>query len=150
MNEALIANWNAKVKQYDIVHLIGDFAFGTPEFALRIKRRLNGIIHLIKGNHEKPALAISNEFASVRDVSTVRVNGQTIFMSHYAHRVWDKSHHGVWHLYGHSHHSLPDDPTSLSFDVGINGDGYNYAPLSFDDVKRIMSKKTFVPKDHHG
>ena len=62
-------------------------------------------------------------------------------------KVWDKSHHGAWHLYGHSHGSLPDDPNSLSFDIGCNI--HDYYPLEFEDVRKIMSTKTFKPIDHH-
>jgi hypothetical protein len=50
----------------------------------------------------------------------VEVNGQPIWLSHYAHRVWMRSHHGAWHLYGHGHHSLPDDPHARSIDVGVD------------------------------
>lgn len=155
MDETLIANWNAKVKQFDTVYHLGDFAFCGPEPAERIRKRLNGVIHLILGNHDKTALSIQNQakagskpFASVNDVMEVKVGNQRIWLSHYAHRVWNKSHHGVWHLYGHSHGSLPDDPNSKSFDCGV--DCHNYAPLSFDEVARIMNKKTFASVDHHG
>lgn len=148
MDEKLILNWNAKVKPGDDVYHLGDFAFGNTESAKKIKRRLNGNIHLIKGNHEKPALGMIGEFVWVKDVAEVKVEGQSIFLSHYAHRVWNKSHHGTYHLYGHSHGSLPDDPNSLSFDCGV--DCHNYAPLSFSEVKAIMAKKTFKPIDHHG
>jgi calcineurin-like phosphoesterase family protein len=148
MNETLIRNWNDKISPGDNVYHLGDFAFSDTEHALPIRKRLNGNIHLIRGNHEKAAEGMWDRFVWIRDVSTVKVNGQTIFMSHYAHRVWNKSHHGVWHLYGHSHGSLPDDPDSLSFDCGV--DCHNYKPLSFDEVQKIMSKKTFKPKDHHG
>jgi calcineurin-like phosphoesterase family protein len=69
-------------------------------------------------------------------------------MSHYPHKVWPSNHRGAWHLYGHCHGSLPDDPNSLSFDCGV--DCHDYFPLSFDEVAAIMEKKTFVPLDHHG
>lgn len=55
---------------------------------------------------------------------------------------------GSWHLYGHSHGNLPDDPNSLSFDVGV--DTNNFKPYSLKDVERIMAGKTFKPIDHHG
>ncbi len=49
----------------------------------------------------------------------ISVNGQPIVLCHYAMRVSNRSHHGAWHLYGHSHGNLPEGPTSLSMDVGI-------------------------------
>jgi calcineurin-like phosphoesterase family protein len=65
------------------------------------------------------------------------INGQYIWCSHYAHRVWNLSHHGSWHIYGHSHGSLP--PIGLSWDVGV--DNNNYFPVSFDQLSEIMKKQ---------
>jgi calcineurin-like phosphoesterase family protein len=70
-----------------------------------------------------------------------------IVLCHYAMRVWSRSHYGAWHLYGHSHGSLEDLPTSLSFDVGI--DCHDHYPLCYDDVKWKMNLKTYQPVDHH-
>ena len=150
MNETLIKNWNSKITANDVVYHLGDVAFATTELAAPILKRLNGIIFLCIGNHEKAALGPScrNRFAGVCDVRSVKVGEQRLWLSHYAHRVWDKSHHGVWHLYGHSHGTLPDDPSSNSFDIGV--DCHNFFPLEFEEVKQVMSKKTFAAKDHHG
>jgi len=49
-DEALIANWNFSVQPNDEVYHLGDFSFGNK--AMEILPRLNGIIHLIKGNHD--------------------------------------------------------------------------------------------------
>ena len=76
-----------------------------------------------------------------------RGNRRSIVLLHYAMKVWNKSHHGAWHLYGHSHGSLPESEDSLSFDCGV--DSHDYRPISYDEVKRIMSKKTWKPLDHH-
>jgi len=148
MNEALINNWNNKVKLGDIVYHLGDVSFGAADATMDILNQLNGKIVLIKGNHESPALKCAGRFEFITDVYELSVPGekQRIFLSHYAHRVWNKSHHGIWHLYGHSHGTLSDDPESNSFDCGV--DCHNYAPLSFEEVKAIMSKKTPKPKDH--
>lgn len=52
------------------------------------------------------------------------------------------------HLTGNSHGSLPDDPTQLRIDVGV--DCHDFYPLSFSEVKQIMFKKNYLPIDHHG
>lgn len=147
MNETLIKNWNDKVKKDDVVYHLGDVGFATAELLRPILLRLNGHKYLCIGNHEKAALGNRDQFLQITDVRFAKVGNQLIWLSHYAHRVWDRSHHGVWHLYGHSHGSLPDDPNSMSFDVGV--DCHNYSPLSFDEVAAIMTKKTFKPIDHH-
>ena len=52
MNEALIQKWNAVVGPDDVVYHLGDFFMGPKETVL-LRKRLNGKIVLIKGNHDK-------------------------------------------------------------------------------------------------
>jgi len=158
MDAMLIKNWNSVVSYQDDVYHLGDFSLTSAERSLRILEQLNGNIHLIKGNHEKSVLEKSftrDKFCWIKDYYELKVEDpsakggrQSIVLLHYAMKVWNKSHHGSWHLYGHSHGSLPDDINSLSFDVGV--DSHDYFPISYEDVKRIMKKKVFIPLDHHG
>jgi calcineurin-like phosphoesterase family protein len=151
MDESIIANHNAVIGDGDDFYFLGDFSFNkskTEEYL----QRLNGNKFFIKGNHDNHAIVkLYKEYGTyLGELAEVDVLGQRIVLCHYSMRVWNKSHRGVWHLYGHSHHSLPDNGDSLSFDIGINGEGYNYTPLSFNQVSKIMSKKTFKSIDHHG
>lgn len=54
MNEGIIRRWNSVVRPVDWVYLLGDVCFqlGTPG-RLDIVRRLNGVILLVPGNHDK-------------------------------------------------------------------------------------------------
>ena len=171
-DEALIANWNRSVAPTDDVYFLGDFVFKSKDRAIDIRNRLNGAqFYFIEGNHDSVAHQIRATFAWYDAVKMVDVNGQKIWLSHYAHRVWDRSHHGVWHLYGHSHHNLPDDPNALSCDVGVDAtavrlsrpDSYgtgqvpdeglkpeHYRPIHFDEVAALMSRKTFISMDRRG
>ena len=148
----------------------GDFAYGNKDYARFIRDRLNGNIYFIKGNHDKAVYQIQHSFIWFKDVHEVTVNfDQKVWLSHYAHRTWPKSHHGVWHLYGHSHGSLPESPNSLSLDVGVDamamrlagltiGDKFetgrtkaeDYRPMHWDEIVEKMKLKTFAPIDHHG
>lgn len=156
MDEALIRNWNAVVAKKDLVHVVGDLSFHGPLKTLEILSRLNGSIVLVKGNHDKKLKPeVLSRFAFIKDLYTAKVEDpevtggvQRIVLCHYAMRVWDGSHRGVWHLYGHSHGSLPDDPCSRSFDIGV--DNHDYHPVSYERVKAIMATKRFEPIDHHG
>ena len=168
-DECLIANWNSIVKIGDVVYHLGDFGLLPENRAREIRRRLNGNVFFIEGNHDKTTFKIRDAFGWYNQVRSVRFNGDEFFLSHYAHRVWNKSHHGVIHLYGHSHNSLPDDPNSRSFDVGVDATAArlsgqssgltpplgstkkeDYRPLSYDEVKAIIAKKNWKPIDHHG
>ena len=149
MNKALIENWNAKVKQDDLVYHLGDFALGcTPKQLKGILDQLNGCIILIRGNNDSVVELVRHRFAAIMDYSEIAVkdadapNGKErkIALLHYAMRVWRGSHNGSWHLYGHSHGTLPDDPNSLSFDIGV--DCWDYSPLSYQEVKAVMASKS--------
>ena len=143
MNEALILNWNAKVKPNDSVFHLGDVGIGAAKALREILDRLNGRIYLIKGNHDDSAsrTICRDRFQWIKDYNyAVFYNGEIqIALFHYALRVWDRSHHGSWHLYGHSHGRLPAEPGRLCFDVGVNS--WNYSPLSLDEVKIEMDKR---------
>lgn len=163
MTECLIDAWNQTVGHKDTVYHLGDVMFAKVVEAESILQRLNGKLHLIYGNHDQVIQnndCLHKYFESISDIKEIRVfdpdhpNGkQGIVLCHYAMRVWNHSHHGHWHLYGHSHGTLPDDPTSLSLDVGVDAVAadYGYRPVSYDEVKQIMWKrKAWEPKDHHG
>jgi len=156
MNAKLIENWNALIEPGGLTFHLGDFCFGTIENWKDFRSQLNGDIILIKGNHDKFQNGqIKHLFLDVFDFLEIDVkdedapNGwQHITLCHYALRVWNRSHYGAYSLFAHSHGTLPDDPNSLSFDVGV--DCHNYKPISYNRVKEIMATKTFEPIDHHG
>ena len=154
MNEALIARWNRVVGTQDTVYHLGDIFLLPSGEAKQIRERLNGRICLIRGNHDKTADSMKDAFEWTKDYHELKVDDpdapegkRRIVLCHYAFRVWNKSHHGAWHLYGHSHGSLPDDPNSLSFDVGV--DCHDYTPISYSRAAEIMASKKFVSLDHH-
>lgn len=149
MNNTIIKNYNSVVGPDDDFFYLGDFCFDRHR-AEEFLSQLQGNLYFIRGNHDNhDMIKAYRKFGYYfGDFAEVKVNGQSITLCHYAMKVWNKSHRGTWHLYGHSHHSLPDDPHSLSFDIGVNG--HNYYPLEFSQVEKIMSKKSWKPIDHHG
>ena len=51
-DEAIIRNWNAVVGEDDDVYMLGDLMLGNTEHGLECLRRLNGRLHIIRGNHD--------------------------------------------------------------------------------------------------
>lgn len=155
MDERLIKNWNEVVKPNDDVYHLGDFNFRSTLSTGYYISRLNGRIHLIEGNHDdqyalkewkafqkarltvKLALGGRPMFESVQAVKYLKLYGESITLYHYAQRVWRNSHHGAWHLFGHSHNSLPSYHRSM--DVGV--DAQHYTPISFEQVREWMKDK---------
>jgi calcineurin-like phosphoesterase family protein len=152
MDQILIDNWNSIVTKRDTIYHLGDVGFTQEDKLYNILKKLNGKIHLILGNHDKiirKSNLLKSRFESISDIKNVYVNIkksndiQQIVLCHYAMRVWDKSHFGSYHLYGHSHGTLQDDQNSLSLDVGV--DNWNYYPVSFEQIHEKMNTKNFKP-----
>lgn len=145
MDEALVANWNTRVQPGDRVYHLGDVSFyRKPEETRALLSRLQGDIYLIRGNHDDKLPL--ERFVSVHDLYEIRHQSQRITLCHYAMRVWNRSHHGAFQLFGHSHGTLAG--VGKSMDVGV--DCNNYAPISFDEVAELMGKRQAELVDHHG
>lgn len=73
-------------------------------------------------------------------------------LMHYSMRVWDKHHHGAYHLFGHSHGSLDNLPNGRSMDVGIDS-AYKlfktYRPFNILECIDICNKNEIQYIDHH-
>lgn len=149
MNSVIIQMYNKTVKPEDSFYYLGDFCMGDHSKAESYLKQLPGNKYFISGNHDKyETIQMYKKYGTyLGNLAEIKVGAQRIVLCHYAMKVWNKSHHGVWHLYGHSHGTLPEDPHSLSFDAGLNCNGYKL--LSFEDVKKRMEKKDFKPIDHH-
>ena len=149
MNEYIIKMQNETVKPEDNFFFLGDFSFNSKRTEYFLTR-LTGKLHFIKGNHDhKDTVKLYEKYGNyLGEQRLINVNGQEIVLNHYSMDVWNKSHHGSWHLYGHSHGSLPDNKYARKFDVGCML--HKYIPLELEDVRKIINKKEYQPIDHHG
>ncbi len=135
MDEALISNWNKVVRKDDIIYHLGDVAFCCDiDYALSIMKKLNGIKHLIVGNHDQLALQMNDirpgTWASINQLSELIIINQKFVLCHYPMRSWNGSNKNSIHLFGHVHGNMPS--YGKSFDVGV--DCWNYTPVSFNQV----------------
>ncbi len=152
MDKTIIQTINKYVKPDDILYHNGDFAMGGHKYIERCRHALLcQNIHLCIGNHDGHIHKYKHLFTSVDWVQHLSYNKFKFFMSHYSHRVWEGSHKGYIHLYGHSHDTIPDHGKSM--DVGIDV-AYKmfgeYRPFSIDEIISIMDKKDIVFVDDHG
>lgn len=141
MDEVIISRYNERVGPDDWVFMLGDFAYKNKNQPSYYFNQLNGKKVLIKGNHDKrPVLSLGWE--SIHDVLHMRTQTipgyrgpkREIFLSHYPHRSWNKSAHGIGHLFGHAHGKL--DPWMKSFDAGV--DCHDFCPLSIEEAFDIF------------
>lgn len=140
----LIANWNARVQDDDIVYVIGDFAYrANRKRAAWIFSQLRGVKHLIRGNHDHkhgenlhptqqlPWASISERLEILADDGKT-----TLVLDHYSLRVWRNMRRGAVQLFGHSHGNLPGSRQSI--DVGV--DVFGYRPVTWSEIKQRLDQ----------
>lgn len=142
MNEALILNWNSKVTKSDQVFILGDFGFGNTELLMEIIIRLNGMKHLIRGNHDyfvdnkkfDPSL-----FQWVKDFYYHKTGKGNFFLCHYPMLSWQCKEHGAFLLHGHTHTKPMEFDSPFILNVGV--DKHNFFPLSTTEVLSALAAK---------
>ena len=107
MNEYIIKQWNAKVKENDEVIILGDFCWSNGERANEFLKKLNGVKTLVCGNHDKNFLKDKNFnrslFRSIKDRLEISDNGRRVVCSHYPEIFYNGQYRGAYMLYGHIH-----------------------------------------------
>lgn len=147
MEEEIIKNWNKTVSHNDTVYVLGDFCFGWNSNKIKeVLSKLNGIKHLIVGNHDKVnPHKLSNEWASIDNYKEINIDNRYLILSHYPIAEWNGCWYGSIHLYGHCHgkfdlasvtQNLPHKNTRC-MDVGF--DTNNCQLWSWDDIKNKLN-----------
>ena len=135
MDDAMVRAWNDRVAPDDIVWHVGDFAMGRDEKIEATFHRLNGVKHLVLGNHDEEREEILTlPWASISQIAITIVDGQRITMCHYPMKSWPQARKGAIHLFGHMHGRLKG--TKRSLDVGA--DCWNFQPVTLDEIRRRL------------
>jgi len=164
MAETIIQNWNSVVDDDSIIYYLGDLFYKVKASHIAyLMHQLKGEIRVILGNHDRLSQLVRMErFTDIQTYQRIFVKDKDfkggkcdIIVSHYPHLIWDKHHHGSWHLHGHSHQNLTKSEYGREvyykrkvLDVGCNG--WNYTPVSYQQVKDHMLKSDIEKIDHHG
>lgn len=142
MDRFMIQEWNRVVGKRDVVYHLGDFSRRDPQLAEWTLKQLNGRKFLCIGDHDKHMRKLTEYFEDVRESFLVNVGKrQFIFLNHYLHKVWPKSHYGTWHLFGHSHGGMNRyaEQEGKLLDVGV--DSHGFRPWSLGEVARVMDTR---------
>jgi calcineurin-like phosphoesterase family protein len=140
MDAELVRRWNEVVKPEDKVYVLGDFTLGDN--AERYGNCLSGEKFFMNGSHDHRWFGTPAEWNYLPPLYSLEYprKGEyplVIVLCHYAMMTWDRSHHGSYHLYGHSHGRL-EDPLPRSMDVGV--DCWDFYPVPLETIKAMFVK----------
>jgi calcineurin-like phosphoesterase family protein len=138
---ALMANWNAVVRQDDDVWHLGDFMSVKAWNCAELLKKLNGRKHLIVGNNDPDETTGSDGWTSVQHYAELRDPENHLILCHYAFRTWNQMGKGSINLHGHSHGKLK--PVPRQFDVGV--DAQSLRPVSLEQV--VSSRRKALGRD---
>lgn len=142
MDDCLIACWNEMVGENDVIYHLGDFSNKNLKYAEEVLVMLNGKKFLCFGNHDKHIRKFSRYFEDMRESFIIETSaGQAIFLGHFLHKIWPRSHYGSWHLFGHSHGGMNEYAKTEGklLDVGV--DSHNFRPWSLVEVAQVMAAR---------
>lgn len=148
MNAAMIDRWNAVVQPEDTVYHLGDFAMGNLALVEIIRKKLNGRIVLIRGNHDQTS--VFKHFDRVERNLTIDVLGHKVLMCHnprrlvelavgvdlglcgHVHDAWTVRQVGDW-LKGNPHKN--QNPVRVAVPmINVGVDCWNFAPQVLERV----------------
>ena len=150
MNEAIIQNWNAVVKDDDIVFVLGDLGFCGIEKLRDLLSQLKGKIFLIQGNHDSDKVvnklyeeSLIKDYFKLLEVTIIsdeECPNQQLTLCHFPMIDWYNKEKGAWMVHGHQH-QLPETPSCsvMHWDVGL--DKNHMTPISFEQLKINITKQ---------
>lgn len=138
-DEDLTARWNAKVHPTDSVWVLGDVVF---QAASRIHwiGRLNGIKHLVVGNHEHHDISRYAPYFN-KIVSSIVYREKYLFTHMPVHPMQLDRRFKVVNVHGHIHkgqdHVYLNDPRYFN----VNCEFHNLAPLAIEELDQLIETR---------
>lgn len=137
MNNALINNWNQIIHKDDEVFVLGDFSLSTNKESIKgWVSRLNGIKHLVLGNHDELKVwdYVSCGFTSVHTVLKLT---DKIYLAHDP-AIKTALPEGSILLHGHVH-CLWRDMLDKGL-INIGTDVWGFKPVSLEQIKQLIGE----------
>lgn len=154
MNEAIIERFNSVIQPGDILYLLGDSALGGGEKATleankALIERLNGEIHMVRGNHDtNPRVEMYQSCANVVEAAKwadmLKYKGYHFYLSHFPTMTGNLEKETLkqctCNLFGHTHQTS-NFYMDLPFVYHVGVDSHNCYPVLLDDIIEQMKEK---------
>ena len=140
MVKFIVNKWNAKVKNCDLVRIIGDVGYPKNkqdvENVIKILSILNGDKELVTGNHDTKFLkekSFRKLFKKISLYDYAKDGKRKVVLFHYPIEEWNGYHNGSYHLFGHVHGNEDNlKQIDRRFNVGMDVNGF--VPVTLDEL----------------
>lgn len=145
-DNTIIENWNSVVGKDDDVYILGDLMLNDNKHGLECISRLNGIKHIILGNHDTDTRvelykAITSD---IKYADIIKYGKYRFYICHYPTFTsnLEKEHLSecLINLYGHTHQKT-NFYNDIPFMYHIGLDSHNNKPISVEDILSDIKNK---------
>jgi calcineurin-like phosphoesterase family protein len=154
MNEAIIQRHNALVRPDDDVYVLGDSSLGGGDAQIlatnkALIERLNGRLHIIRGNHDtdrRVAMyeSCENVVGPVLYADMLHYNGYHFYLSHFPTLTSNLEKESLkqctCNLFGHTHQTT-NFHLDMPFMYHVGVDSHNCEPVLLDNIIEEMKMK---------
>ena len=143
MNETLITNYNYIIKPEDHVYILGDLILGDLKGGLAAIERLNGTLHIVRGNHDTDrrwaAYATLPNVIEVENAIYLKYKKYNFYLSHYptitSNYDYDKPlRQRALNLCGHTHTTNKWADADKGYIYHCEVDAHNNFPVLLDNI----------------
>ena len=156
MRDHMIEEWNKIVEKNDNVYILGDCVWKNSEW--EYVQKLNGVKHLIRGNHDHINSEAKKCFVSIEPYAEIKDGDTFVVLSHFPIASFNRAHHGAVHLYGHVHTGWDRavlkpvaesfeqhfNKPFLAFNVGCMLDYMNYKPRTLKEILETATRPALM------
>jgi calcineurin-like phosphoesterase family protein len=127
MNEFIVKNWNNTISKKDAVFLLGDITMERKQY--EILSRLQGIIHVILGNHDQRQ-HVREMLKYVHSVSGMIDYKEKAILTHCPIHPSQLEFRYSFNIHGHVHENSIDDARYIN----VCAEMINYTPVEFSKL----------------
>lgn len=147
-NEAIIQRHNTFVLLHDDVYVLGDLMLGDSERGIECVKRMNGKLHIIRGNHDTDTrIALYSQLPQVveiLDAKYLRYKKFHFYLSHYPSLTGNLEKESLTQMtcsiFGHTHQkSMFYNDIPYMFHCGV--DAHDCFPVDLDVIIGHMYAK---------
>lgn len=160
MEKTVVEKWNKKVKNGDTVYVLGDIGKDDDPSTILIFSRLNGLKHLLVGNHDHEMLEEikkSGMFESVKFIDLIEDSGFKVCLCHYPLMDWMEFNRSGLLVYGHIHNKTEKNGPAYkqikdyyknlpAYNCGV--DVIDFEPKTLEELINIKKEKENEPYIH--